>query len=614
MKSLRRMARFMRPYRWVLALVLFTTVLPVAMELTVPLMLKYIIDEGIMQTNMAVIIQGSMVMLGAALIGALATVGQGVYRAQLSQGIAYDLRDELFTRVQALSFGNLDHMQTGQLITRLSSDVDVVRLFLSAGLSLLLRAVLMITGSLVMLIITDWRLSLVMLVVLPITGLIIGSVMRAAGPLYNIVQHELSKLNTIVQENLAGVHVVKAFVRERFEIGRFEEQSVDYREENIKVGRLLAIALPLLVMLTNLGTVAIIWLGGLDVIDGRLSMGELVAFNNYLMIGMTPLLLLGNVLTMISRAEVSSTRIFELFNTRPLIQAVPSPHRAEKVKGHVVFENVSFHYPLKPATPENSLEVETGPAPSNGHYQVNGRGNNGLKSNEVLNGVSFTVEPGQQVALLGATGSGKSTLVNLIPRFYDVTGGQICVDGVDVRDWEPAALRTQIGMVLQQTTLFSGTIRQNIAYGQPNSPLEAVIAAARAAQAHDFIMAMPDGYESMVEARGVNLSGGQRQRIAIARALLISPGILVLDDSTSAVDMETEFKIQEALETLMQDRTTFIVAQRISSVLKADQIIVLEAGRIAAQGTHLQLLQTSPIYREIYRSQLGEPHSLGVTP
>jgi ATP-binding cassette, subfamily B, multidrug efflux pump len=340
----------------------------------------------------------------------------------------------------------------------------------------------------------------------------------------------------------------------------------------------------------------------------------LVAFSNYLMIGMTPLLLLGNVLTMISRAEVSSARILELLDTRPLIQAVPSPHRAEKIKGHVVFENVSFHYPLKPVAPKNGQNppgVEAGSAPSNGYHQVNGRGN-GFESKEVLNGVSFTVEPGQQVALLGATGSGKSTLVNLIPRFYDVSGGQICVDGVDVRDWEPAALRAQVGMVLQQTTLFSGTIRQNIAYGQPNAPLEAVIAAARAAQAHDFIMAMPDGYESLVEARGVNLSGGQRQRIAIARALLISPGILVLDDSTSAVDMETEFKLQEALETLMQERTTFIVAQRISSVLKADQIIVLEAGRIAAQGTHSQLLQTSPIYREIYRSQLGEPHSLGV--
>jgi ATP-binding cassette subfamily B protein len=500
-------------------------------------------------------------------------------------------------------------MQTGQLITRLSSDVDVVRLFLSAGLSLLLRAVLMITGSVMMLIITDWQLSLVMLVVLPITGAIIWSVMRAAGPLFRVVQQELAKLNTIVQENLAGVHVVKAFVRERFEIERFEQQNLDYREQTIKVGRLIAIAMPTLMMLTNLGTVAIIWLGGLDVIGGRLSVGELVAFNNYLMIGMTPLLLLGNVLTMVSRAEVSAARILELLNSRPMIQTIPTPHRAEVVKGQVVFENVSFHYPTRPAA-NGRREMDPFDDRRNGYDQVAGR-TNGTDSREVLNNVSFVVESGQQVALLGATGSGKSTLVNLIPRFYEVTGGRIRVDGVDVRDWEPAALRAQIGMVLQQTTLFSGTIRQNIAYGRPDASLESIIAAAQAAQAHDFITAMPNGYDSVVEARGVNLSGGQRQRIAIARALLISPGILVLDDSTSAVDMETEFKIQQALESLMLGRTTFIVAQRISSVLKADLIIVLEAGRIAAQGTHQQLLQTSPIYQEIYGSQLGEPQSLG---
>lgn len=611
MKSLRQMTRFMQAYRGVLGLVLFTTILPVVMELVVPRMLQYIIDQGIRAANIDVIIQGSLVMLGAALLGVVATVGQGFYRAQLSQGIAFDLRHELFTHVQALSFGNLDQMQTGQLVTRLSSDVDVVRLFLSAGLALLLRAVLMIIGSVVMLIITDWQLSLVMLVVLPITAAIIWSVMRAAGPLFTVVQQELSRLNTIVQENLAGVQVVKAFVRERFEIGRFEQQNLDYREQTIKVGRLMAVAMPLLVLLTNLGTVAIIWLGGLDVIGGRLSIGELIAFNNYLMIGMAPLLLLGNVLTMVSRAEVSAGRILELLQTQPLIQIRPSPHRAEKVKGEVVFEAVSFHYPARLSPQENGAGHSWNER-QNGYHSANGH-ENGAGSREVLNQVSFKVEPGQQVALLGATGSGKSTLVHLIPRFYDVTGGQIRVDGVDVRDWDPAALRAQVGMVLQQTTLFSGTIRQNIAYGQPDAPLEAVMAAAKSAQAHEFILAMPDGYESVVEARGTNLSGGQRQRIAIARALLISPGILIMDDSTSAVDMETEFKIQQALERLMAGRTTFIIAQRISSVLKADQIIVLEAGRIAAQGSHQRLLQSSPIYQEIYRSQLGEPRSLGVS-
>jgi ATP-binding cassette subfamily B protein len=339
--------------------------------------------------------------------------------------------------------------------------------------------------------------------------------------------------------------------------------------------------------------------------------GELIAFNNYLLIGMTPLLLLGNVLTMVSRAEASSGRILEVLDTRPLIQPVPSPHRAGRLAGRVVFENVSFHYNGFTPDDHHGQLVSISPDGRDGRNQpIALQNQNGRE--EVLHNISFEVEPGQRVALLGATGFGKSTLVNLIPRFYDVTGGRVRIDGVDVRDWDPRALRAQIGVVLQQTTLFSGSIRQNIAYGRPDASRDEVVAAAKAAQAHEFIMAMPDGYESIVEERGANLSGGQRQRIAIARALLISPGILILDDSTSAVDMETEVKIQQALERLMKGQTTFIVAQRITSVLNADQILVLDAGRIAARGTHRQLMQTSPIYQEIYRSQLGGQSHIGV--
>jgi ATP-binding cassette subfamily B multidrug efflux pump len=607
MKALQRMIRFMDAYWGVAIIGLLTVILPVAMELVIPRMLQYVIDRGIKASNMDVIMRGSLVMLGAALVGAVATVIQGFYRARLSQGIAYDLRNALFRHIQSFSFGNLDYVQTGQLITRLSSDVDVVRLFLSAGLSLLLRAVLMIVGSVVMIVLTDLRLSLVVLVVLAVAGTVIGMVLRTAAPLFTVVQQKLAGLNTIVQENLAGVQVVKAFVREKFEIARFGRHNLDYTAQNIKVGYLIAVAMPLLLVLTNLGSVAVIWFGGLDVMGGRLSVGQLIAFNNYLVIGMTPLLLLGNMLTMVSRAEASAGRILEVLDTQPLIQPIPSPHRAERVIGRVVFENVSFHYNgIKPDGSHSNLVSVTLDG-RDGDDQQNGR-------EEVLNNVSFEVEPGQRVALLGATGFGKSTLVNLIPRFYDVTGGRIRIDGVDVRDWDPAALRSQIGVVLQQTTLFSGTIRQNIAYGRPDAPLDEVIAAAKAAQAHEFIMAMPEGYQSIVEERGANLSGGQRQRLAIARALLISPGILILDDSTSAVDMETEVKIQQALDLLMKGRTTFIVAQRINSVLNADQILVLDGGRIAAQGTHRQLLQTSPIYQEIYRSQLGGQNQIGVAP
>jgi ATP-binding cassette subfamily B multidrug efflux pump len=579
MSSLRRMASFVRPYRWVAVLLILTVILPVAMELVVPRALEFIIDQGIRAGDMNAIWRGSLIMLAAALVGAVATLGQGFCRAVLSQGLAFDMRNTLIGHLQSFSFGNLDHMQTGQLITRLSSDVDQIRSFASHGLSLMLRALLMISGSVVMLMIIDWQLALVMVALLPIAGLLIWLVFRAARPLFLIVQQKLAVLNTIVQENLAGVQVVKAFVRERFEIDRFEDCNVDYLQQYVKVGRLMAIALPVLTVLTNLGIVAIIWSGGLSVIGGRLTVGELVAFISYLMIGMMPLLLLSNMLTMVSQAEASAERVLEVEDTKPLIRPALSVFDS-KLAGRVVFENVSFHY-------------------------------GGDGGQPVLNGVSFAVEPGQQVALLGATGSGKSTLVNLIPRFYDVTSGRVCVDGVDVRDWKPDALRAQIGTVMQQTTLFSGTVRDNIGYGRPSATLEDVVDAAKAAQAHKFILTMPRGYDSIVEARGANLSGGQKQRLAIARALLVKPGVLILDDSTSAVDLDTEFRIQQALEELMAGRTTFIVAQRINSVLNADQILVLSRGRIAACGTHRELLSTSTIYREIYDSQLGDGAARG---
>ncbi len=600
MNSLRRMIYFARPYKWVIIIGLFTVVLPVAMELVVPRLLQNVIDQGIEQNDMQAIWRGSMTMLVAALIGTIATLGQGVCRAQLSQGLAFDLRNSLFRHIQSFSFADLDEMQTGQLMTRISSDVDVVRMFSSAGLSLLIRALMMIIGSLIMMFLLDVRLSMIMVVLLPIAGLLIWVVMRVAQPMFVIVQRKLSALNTIVQENLAGARVVKAYAREPFEIERFEERNDEYMNEHIRVGRLMAIALPILLVLTNIGMVAVILIGGTDVIDGRLSIGELVAFNSYLMIAMAPVLLLGNILTMMSRAEASAQRVWNVLDTEPSIQDKPVVKNDEAMKGRVVFENVSFVYngPSKNGKPNAKSGVRG--AVTNGDGPVIGGGHE-----DVLHGVSFAVDPGQRVALLGATGSGKSTLVNLLPRYYDATDGTVFIDGTDVRDWKNEELRSQVGMVLQETTLFSGTVSENIAYGRPDASMDEIVAAAKAAQAHDFIMALPAGYGSMVEARGANFSGGQKQRIAIARALLISPSILVLDDCTSAVDLETEYKIQLALDGLMADRTTFIIAQRISSVLSADQIFVLEKGEIAAHGTHAELLESSPIYQDIYTSQLG---------
>ena len=586
MTSLWRIARFMKPYGWYVFFGFWTTVLPVAMELSVPRLLQFMIDEGIRPRMMDMILLGAFWMFIAAMIGAASTLGQGYCRAVVSQGVAFDLRHSLFRHIQSLSFANLDQMQTGRLMTRVSSDVDVVHMFASAGLALLLRVLLMIIGSMVLLLLTDLELSLIMFAVAGISAVFIRFLMLRATSLFTVVQQKLGALNTLVQENLAGIQVVKAFVRGRFEIAQFSASNDDYRERNIEVGVLIAVSMPVLQLLTSVGTVAVLWFGGVSVIGDRLTVGELIAFNNYLMIGMSPLLFLGHLLLMAARAESSAERVLEVLETKPILQVAADAHSAERIRGRVEFENVSFHYSRR------------------GNGQFNGAG--GVSGDDVLHGISFVAEPGRQVALLGATGSGKSTLVNLIPRFYDVSGGAVSIDGVNVRDWEPAALRAQIGMVLQESTLFSGSVRDNIAYGAPEATQDAVIEAARAAQAHDFISAMPQGYDSVVEAGGANLSGGQKQRIAIARALLIRPGILIFDDSTSAVDMETEYKIQAALAELAAETTTLIIAQRITSVLGADQILVLDHGRIAERGTHQQLLESGPIYREIYESQLGE--------
>lgn len=591
MKSLWRIFTFMKPYGWFLFFGFLTTVLPVAMELSVPRLLQLMIDEGIRPRNLDRILLGAALMFVAALIGAASTLGQGYCRAVISQGLAYDIRHKLFRHIQSLSFANLDQMQTGQLMTRVSSDVDVVRMFSSAGLALILRVLVMIFGSMIMLLLTDWELSLIMFAVAGVSAVFIRYLMVQATRIFTVVQQRLGALNTLVQENLAGIQVVKAFVRGRFEIERFAVSNDDYRQKNIEVGNLLAVAMPVLQVLTSVGTVAVLWFGGLSVLGDRLTLGELIAFNNYLMIGMGPLLFLGNLLMMAARAEASAERVLEVLNTQPALAIAPAPHQAERVLGQVTFDNVSFHYSRR------SLDKHNGAA--------------GVSGDDVLHGISFVVEPGQRIALLGATGSGKSTLVNLIPRFYDVNGGKVSVDGIDVKAWDAGALRSGIGMVLQESILFSGTVRDNIAYGDASATLDDVIAAAKAAQAHQFITEMPAGYDSQIEAGGANLSGGQKQRIAIARALLVQPGILIFDDSTSAVDMETEAKIQAALEELAAQRTTFIIAQRITSVLKADQILVLDQGMIAARGTHQQLLTSSEIYREIYQSQLGEADDMG---
>ena len=575
MPSLRRISYYRRPYTsWVLIALGMVVVESVA-ELTVPRLLQYVIDKGITPKEMSIILTGSALMLGAALLGAIGTVIRAVNSAKFSQSMAYDVRNDLFSRIQTLSFGNLDHLQTGQLITRVSSDVDVVRMFTSMGFMMIVRAIVLMFGSLTFLIVTDPQLSLIMLVLIPTMMIIFGVLAKLARPLFKRVQELLASLNTIVQENLAGVQVVKAFVREDQEVEDFEQANNAYMQQAVKVFRLMGIAFPIVLLIANLGMLAVVFLGGAQVINNRLTVGELVAFSNYLMTTTFPIVMLGMIISMMPAADASAERILEVLDTEPEIKEAKQPLDLQKINGNVAFENVSFHY-------------------------------NGSSDLSVLRNINLNVEAGQRIAVLGATGSGKTSLLSLIPRFYDVSEGRVLVDGLDVRHVSEQSLRSQIGFVMQQTTLFSGTIAENIAYGHPDASMDEIVAAAKAAQADDFIMAMPEGYQSQVEARGANLSGGQKQRIAIARALLINPTILILDDSTSSVDMETEFRIQEALDELMDGRTTFIIAQRISSVLKADKIIILECGEIVDQGTHSELINNSPIYQEIYCSQLRD--------
>jgi ATP-binding cassette subfamily B protein len=434
----------------------------------------------------------------------------------------------------------------------------------------------MIVGSLILMVRTDPSLALTIAPLLLIMGVALVFFISKTQPLFLSVQRKLDRLNNVLQENLAGVRVVKAFVRKDYENGRFGEANRDLTDWTARVMALMSFLFPSLLMLINLGVVLVIWIGGLQAIAGNLTVGEIIAFTNYLMTTMFPLLIITMIAASLASAGASSERILEVLDSQPMVQEVPSPFNIpDGARGRVVFQDVCFSY--------------------DGNCQA-----------LVLNGVNLVAEPGQMVAILGATGAGKTSLVNLIPRFYDVSDGRVLVDGVDVRQLDKDDLLAQIGVVPQETILFSGTVRDNIRYGKPDASDDEVVAAAKAAQAHEFIMEMPDGYDTWINPRGRNLSGGQKQRIAIARALLLQPKILILDDSTSSVDVETETKIQDALEELMHGRTSFVVAQRISTVLNADKIVVMDRGRIVAEGPHRQLLESSPVYQEIYASQLGD--------
>ncbi|HEY7415466.1 MAG TPA: ABC transporter ATP-binding protein, partial [Ktedonobacteraceae bacterium] len=499
--------------------------------------------------------------------------GQGYYSQALSNIIAYDLRKMLYDHLQRLSFAFHDDSETGQIMSRMTADIEAVRNFFPQGLLRALVAVATFGAVSIILFRQDWLLALITLLCVPFLLVLSRQVAGKLAPLWLGVQNGAGELSTVMQESLSGMRVVKSFAREPFEIQKFENKNLELRGLSMSAMRTSAWNQPLMVLILNSVTVLVIWVGGVAVISHHLSLGTLVAVAQYVLVLATPVRTFGFMINWFMRGLSGGTRIFNLLDTEPTIQDTPDALALQEVKGHVQFEHVSFAY-------------------------SNGR--------QVLHDITIEARPGQVVALLGPTGSGKSTILHLLPRFYDVTDGRILVDGHDVREVTQSSLRRSVGLVLQDVFLFNATVRDNIAFGTMNATEEQVIEAAKVARIHDFICSLPDGYDTWVGERGVTLSGGQKQRVAIARTLLMDPSILVLDDSTSSVDMETEYLIQQALEAVMRGRTTFVVASRLRTIKNADQILVLDRGRIVERGKHETLVKQEGPYARLYDLQLRE--------
>ncbi|HIK04220.1 MAG TPA: ABC transporter ATP-binding protein [Trichormus sp. M33_DOE_039] len=539
-----------------------------------PQLFRWGIDQGIVKKDLQIVIYSAVWMVAAAIARGVFNFGQSYLAESASQGIAYDLRNKIFSKIQNLSFSYHDQSQTSQLLTRVTNDIEQVRTFIGTSLIQVIGGVVTLVAIAVLLLVMNWQLALISLTAVPIAGWLMARFVTRTDHLFRHVQEQLSHLNAVLQENLIGIRVVKAFVRESAEKSRYTRLNDELVTANMKTIRAIRNTFPFIFLLSNLVTLAVFGYGGAQVISNSFSIGELVAFNSYLALIFQPILVIGFAAPAIAQAAASAARVYEVVDATIDIRDRPDAIAFDTCGGRITFENVCFRYPGA--------------------------------TTETLKNVSFETKPNELIAVLGMTGSGKSTIMNLIPRFYDVTKGAIRVDGRDVRDFTLKSLRTHIGIVFQETTLFSGTIRENIAYAKPNAALEEVIEVAKTAQIHDFITSLPDGYETIVGERGVGLSGGQKQRIAIARTLLTDYSILILDDSTSAVDAKTAAEIQTALDDMMRQKAcvTFVVAQRISTVKNADRIFLIDKGRLVAQGTHEELMQTSPLYGAILESQV----------
>ncbi len=574
---MKKLLPYFKPYWWIALLTPLTMIGEVVIDLIQPKLMSSIVDDGVLAGNMDYIISTGIKMLIYAIIGGICGVGSAAFSGMTAQNFSCDLRNDVFRRVTALSFQQTDKFTTGSLVTRLTNDITAVQQFADMLLRMFVRSLMLFSGGIVMMLSLDISFGVVLVCALPVEIIIMIWLLKKASPIFSQVQKKLDTVNNIVQENVSGARVVKAYVRENYEDMRFGKANDDLMNTNLKVQRIMAIMNPLLSIILNISVVAIIYIGGLqveasNVLGSGMQVGDVMAAITYITQILMAIMMCSMMFQSVSRANASAKRIAEVLDTEPVINDGLSQNDNCLSGGSVTFRGVSFRYP-----------------------EANGE--------PVLKGISIDIKPGESFAILGATGSGKSSFVNLIPRFYDATEGEILVDGISVKDYKLEELRDKIGMVLQKSELFSGTVAENIRWGCKTASDEEVIAAAKIAQADEFVSKMPDKYQSVIAEKGASLSGGQKQRISIARAILKKPEILIFDDSTSALDLGTEAKLQEALKENLKGTTVIKIAQRIASVKNCDRIAVLENGMLAAVGTHEELLLNSEVYRDIYRSQ-----------
>ena len=574
---MKRYKKYITPYLSAFVIGPLMMLTEVAGEVMLPKFMSMIINNGVASRNVAYIGKMGTLMVLTVLFMAVGGILGAYFSAKASISFTSDMRNDLFRKVQQFSFENIDGYSTGCLVTRLTNDVQQVQNVLMMGLRMALRAPGMFLGALIMAFLMNRRLAVIILIVIPLLLAAIILILKTAFPRFGEMQRRLDRLNSGIQESLTNVRVVKSFVREAHEIEKFSRLNRDLKESSLRALRIVITTMPVMMFAMNVTTLAVVWYGGNIIIAGKMPVGDLTAFTTYIVQILMSLMMLSMVFLQSSRASASMKRINEIFDTEIGLNDDNAKNKDKKVtEGCVEFKNVSFGY----------------------------SGENGRKD-LVLEGISFTAEPGQTIGIIGSTGSGKTSLVQLIPRLYDVTGGEVLVDGVNVKEYSLKHLREGVGMVLQKNILFSGTIEENLRWGNEDAPMEDVIRFSESAQADPFVKNFKNGYDTEMGQGGVNVSGGQKQRLCIARALLKRPKILILDDSTSAVDTGTEAKIRESLYHDLKDTTKIIIAQRISSVQEADQILVLEDGKIIGHGTHEELLKTCETYSEIYTTQIG---------